>query len=155
MPVTTYTGLIGALTESTYSDLDVDTYVEGPHRSEVFDTVISGQAGGVIVATWEDDLVAQFVIAAIPTARTTMYTTPVGRNAIIRWMDLVNTTGSAQTVNVWVNGVQWEAARSVAANDKYSRDTLLELSAGQLIEMQASAAGVNGFIGGVEELANP
>lgn len=111
------------------------------------------EAGTLIVATWEDDLVAQFVIASVPTSRTTMYTVPTGRSAVVRWMDLVNTTGSSKTVDVWMNGVQWEATRSVPANDKYQRDTLLYLQAGQLIEMQASAAGVNGFIGGVSEIA--
>lgn len=108
---------------------------------------------GTLVATWEDDLVAQFVIAAVPTSKTTMYTVPTGRSAVVRWMDLVNTSGSSVTVDVWMNGVKWEDTRSVSAHDKYQRDTLLYLQAGQLIEMQASASGVNGFIGGVEELA--
>lgn len=106
---------------------------------------------GVIVATWEGDLVSQFVMAAVPTSRTTMYTVPVGYNAIIRWMDLVNTTGSAITVDAWLNGVQWENDRSVPGNDKYARDTITEIGPGQLIELQASGAGVNAFISGVLE----
>lgn len=111
-------------------------------------------AGATIVSSSEEDIVTQFVMAAVPTSRTTMYTVPTGRNAIIRWMDLVNTTGSAITVDVWLNSVQWENDRSVAGNDKYARDTITRLGPGQLIEMQASGAGCNGFIAGVLELAS-
>jgi hypothetical protein len=109
--------------------------------------------GDIFVAYGEADIVAQFVIQAVPTSRTTMYTVPVLRNAIIRWMDLVNTTGSPITVDVWLGGVKWENARSVAANDKYARDTITELGPGAFIEMQASGAGVNAFMAGVLEQA--
>jgi hypothetical protein len=112
------------------------------------------QATATIVSISEEDVVAQFVMAAVPTSRTTLYTVPVGRTAVIRWMDLVNTTGSAITVDVWLNNVQWENDRSVPGNDKYARDTITTLGPGQLIEMQASGAGVNGFMSGVLELAS-
>jgi hypothetical protein len=110
--------------------------------------------GATIISSSEEDVVAQFVMALIPTSRTTMYTVPTGRVAVIRWMDLVNTTGSALTVDVWLNNIQWENDRSVAGNDKYARDTITTLGPGQLIEMQASGSGCNGFIAGVLELAS-
>ena len=128
--------------------------VQAPFQFLTFPINVEVLQSGQIVATWEDDLVEQFVIDAIPTSRTTMYTVPVGRRAIIRWMDLVNTTGSAITVDVWLNNVQWENDRSVPGSDKYARDTITTLAAGQLIEMQASGAGANAFVSGVLELAS-
>lgn len=132
------------------------TYIQAPIQPEADYTIEVEvmELGNVIVATWEGDLVAQFVMAAAPTSRTTMYTVPVGYNAIIRWMDLVNTTGSAITVDVWLNGMQWENDRSVPGNDKYARDTITEIGPGQLIEVQASGAGVNAFVSGVLEQTN-
>lgn len=110
--------------------------------------------GATTVSSSEEDIVTQFVIAPVTTSRTTLYTVPVGRNAVIRWLDLVNTTGSPITVDVWLNNVQWENDRSVAGSDKYARDTIINLAAGQLIEMQASGSGVNAFVAGVLELAS-
>lgn len=132
--------------------LDAGNLIAAPIQNELLLTnMVEIFQTGTIVATWEGDLVAQFVMAAAPTSRTTMYTVPVGYNAIIRWMDLVNTTGSAITVDVWLNNVQWENDRSVPGNDKYARDTITELGPGQLMELQASGAGVNAFISGVLE----
>lgn len=111
-------------------------------------------AGTVIVAYWEDDIVAQFVAAAIPTSRTTMYTVPLDRNAIIRWLELLNTTGSNITVDVWINNIPWENDRISPANDKYRSDTITEAGPGQLIEMQASASGAYAWLSGVLELVD-
>lgn len=116
---------------------------------------IEGGGETIIVATWEDDIVAQLALRDIPTTRTTVYTVPVSpaRNAIIRFIDLINDTGSAITVDLWIDGVKIVPSWSLPANDIKSRNGIWDIGPGDIIEAQASGAGANLSISGVLEVA--
>jgi hypothetical protein len=136
---------------------DPATFVQAPIMApHDFATIaeVRAVADTVIVATWEDDIVAQMVMAAITTSRTTLYTVPADRNAIIRDITMVNDTASNKTVDVWLNDFKIESGLLIPANQGYTSPfTGVELVEGDLIEAQASAAGVNLFIWGVLEIA--
>lgn len=107
-----------------------------------------------IVATWEDDIVAQMVMYAITTSRATAYTVPADRNAIVRDITIVNDTASTKTVDLWVNGFKLESSLDIPAHAGYTSPmTGVELAEGYIIEAQASAVGCNLFVWGVLEIA--
>jgi hypothetical protein len=94
----------------------------------------------------------QFYIGEVPTTRTTLRTVPVGREDYVRYLDFVNTSGSSRTLDIWLNNIKFIHAQAIPAGDRYSLQGIWDLAAGQLIEGQADAAGVNGFISGVDAL---
>jgi hypothetical protein len=112
------------------------------------------EGGDIItVATWEDDIVAQLALQELPTTRGTLYTVPSDRNAIIRFVDLINDTGGAITGSIWIDGVKIVPSKSVGANDTYSRNGIWDITPDTIIEGQASAAGLFTSISGVLEIA--
>lgn len=127
-------------------------YFGAPAPLTITQPVAEISTGDTIVAYGEADIVAQFVLQELPTTRTVLYTVPVGRAAVIRWADFVNLTASPTTIDIWFGGFKWES-HSVGGNDHYSRNTIVELAAGQQIEGQASMAGMTAFISGVLEQA--
>lgn len=132
-------------------------YVQGAMMDEhSFSTLAEtfNIGGTTIVATWEDDIVAQMAMAAITTSRTTIYTVPADHNAIIRDITMVNDSASLKTVDLWVNGFKLESSLNIPAHQGYTSPmTGVELAEGLIIEAQASAAGVNLFAWGVLEIA--
>lgn len=113
---------------------------------------IEGGGEQIIVATWEDDIVAQLALMAVPTIRTQIYLVPAGRNAIIRFIDLINDSGNPITVSVWIAGIKIVPSKVVAANDVYYRNGIWDIHPGDIIEAQASVAGANISVSGVLEL---
>lgn len=114
---------------------------------------IEGGSETIIVATWEDDIVTQLALRDIPTTRTTIYTVPADRNAIIRFMDFINDTGAGITVQLWLKGVKVVPGWSIPANDVRSRNGIWDIGPNDIIEAQASGAGSNISISGVLEVA--
>jgi hypothetical protein len=93
----------------------------------------------------------------LPNTKTTLYTVPDGKTAIIRSIVLVNSnTTTARTVNLYVNF--GAGSRRVippnsimAASSKYEDVSALTLEAGDIIEGDADvAANVDYIISGVQ-----
>lgn len=106
---------------------------------------------GVVYLRSEQDVVKRFVGSAITTSRVTYYTTPAGKNSVIRYINLCNDSGSSVTVQVWLDGLKYLSSAVVAAGQTLVHEAGNALAEGQVIEAQASAAGVNMFVTGVEE----
>lgn len=81
-----------------------------------------------------------------------MYTVPASTKVIIRHMGFVNTTAADITVQLWLHGYQYEMGLVVPARDSRALDVASwVLAAGELIEAQASAVGINMICHGVRE----
>lgn len=157
MPPTTHAGTIGpALVIQSLQTLEVGSFTEVIQYPLVLTTEIGPpmDTGQIIVATWEDDLVAQIALQTVPTTRTTIYTVPVDRNAILRFIDFINTAGTATVVDLWINGFKIVSSRSIPSNENYSREGIWDLGPGHIIEVQASQADCNLSISGVLELTS-
>lgn len=93
--------------------------------------------------------------AQLPNVKTTAYTVPAGFAAIISSICLVNVTGGAITVNVYVSKGTSRSViplnNSIAAGAAYYVTIPFALAAGELIEWDASAAtSIDGVIFGSE-----
>jgi hypothetical protein len=144
----------GSNSDALRLDAETDYLRASVFGNRAFATIVEMRDfGDTIVATWEDDLVEQFVIQAMPTTRTTIYTVPAERSAIIRHIEMVNDTVDPKTVNVWLNDIKLESDQEIPAHQAFDRDGIWVLEAGQEVEVQASAAGCNIFVSGVAEVA--
>lgn len=96
----------------------------------------------------------------LPSTKTTAYTVPTGKAAIISHLSLVNTDSSARTVNVYVKKSGSSSRRiaakdmSLAAGEHYQLPMALALAAADVVEWDASVADVvDGVISGTEIIA--
>lgn len=94
----------------------------------------------------------------LPNTKTTLYTAPGSTTTIVKTVSLVNTGGSAVTVNLYVRPGATsrriiEKDYSLAAGKGlYVDNTTIILEAGDLLEGDASTAAVVDFyVGGVEQ----
>lgn len=87
---------------------------------------------------------------AASTSNTTLYTVPAATTAVVTNIVVTNTSGSAATFDLALDGVQLANDTSVAANSLVIFEIKQVLGAADLIEGSASAATVNFHISGVE-----
>lgn len=87
---------------------------------------------------------------AAATTNTTLYTVPSGRTAIVSNIAVTNTSGSAQTFTLNLNGTAIHSGASLAANSTAYIDLKQVLAATQTISGSASATSVNFHISGIE-----
>jgi hypothetical protein len=88
--------------------------------------------------------------AAFATSSATLYTVPSATTAVISNIVIANTTGSAGTFTLALNGVSMATAVSVAANSITTIDLKQVLAATQTITGLASATTITYHISGVE-----
>lgn len=93
---------------------------------------------------------ALFRGAATTTTTTTLYTTPASTTTIVTQIAVCNTSGSAQTATVLLNGIDIMNAASIPANTTLVLDLKQPISATQTIQGGASATSVDLHIAGVE-----
>lgn len=93
---------------------------------------------------------ALFRGAATTTTTTTLYTTPASTTTVVTQIVVCNTSASAQTATVFLNGIDILNAASVPANTTYVLDLKQPLTATQTIQGGASATSVDLHIAGVE-----
>jgi hypothetical protein len=88
--------------------------------------------------------------AAFATSSATLYTVPAATTAVISNIVIANTTGSAGTFTLALNGVSMATAVAVAANSITTIDLKQVLAATQTITGLASATTITYHISGVE-----
>jgi hypothetical protein len=88
--------------------------------------------------------------AAFATSSATLYTVPSATTAVISNIVIANTTGSAGTFTLALDGVSMATAVSVAANSITTIDLKQVLAATQTITGLASATSITYHISGVE-----
>jgi hypothetical protein len=88
--------------------------------------------------------------AAFATSSATLYTVPSATTTVVTDILIANTTGSAGTFTLALNGVSIATAVPVGANDSTSIQLKQVLSATQTITGLASATSINFHISGVE-----
>jgi hypothetical protein len=88
--------------------------------------------------------------AAFATSSATLYTVPSATTAVISNIVIANTTGSAGTFTLALNGVSMATAVAVAANSITTIDLKQVLAATQTITGLASATTITYHISGVE-----
>lgn len=88
--------------------------------------------------------------AATTTVGTTLYTVPSGRTAIVSNVAVTNTSGSAQTFTLALNGTALHTTAAIAANSTAYIDLKQVLAASTTITGGASATSVNFHISGIE-----
>lgn len=93
---------------------------------------------------------ALFRGAATTTLTTNLYTVPAGTRTIITEIVAANTSGSAQTFTVTLDGVIIAATVTVGAYDSSVVNIHQPIAAGKIITGGASATSVNLHIAGVE-----
>jgi hypothetical protein len=93
---------------------------------------------------------ALFRGAATTTTTTTLYTTPSATTTVVTQIAVVNTSASAQTVTMFLNGIDILNAAAVPANTTYVLDLKQPLEATQTIQGGASATSVDLHVSGVE-----
>jgi ABC-type xylose transport system substrate-binding protein len=87
---------------------------------------------------------------AFATSSATLYTVPSATTTVVTDILIANTTGSAGTFTLALNGVSIATAVPVGANDSTSIQLKQVLSATQTITGLASATSINFHISGVE-----
>lgn len=87
---------------------------------------------------------------AAATSNTTLYTVPAGTTAIVTNIVVTNTTATAGTFTLNLNGVALASGATIAANDTVVIDLKQALTATQTISGSASATSINFHISGVE-----
>jgi len=87
---------------------------------------------------------------AFATSNATLYTVPSATTTIVTNIVIANTTGSAGTFTLNLNGTAMASTVSVAANSITTIDLKQVLSATQTISGSASATTINYHISGVE-----
>ena len=93
---------------------------------------------------------ALFRGAATTTTTTTLYTVPASTTTIVTEIVAVNTSGSAQTFSISLDGVVIAATVTVGAYDSSVVSIRQPLAATKTIAGGASATSVNLHIAGVE-----
>ncbi len=96
--------------------------------------------------------------AAITTGVTTLYTVPANARALVKELNIANTTSGAIAVRVFLvpaagtagttNALLYDAA--VAANDALQYNGIQVLNAGDTIQIQAASAGLTISASGAE-----
>lgn len=143
-PATPITTLTAPYTASTPTPGKFGGFVLGPVASGA--TVASERASG--------DYLARFAAKEVATTREVLYTCPSDCRAVIMRISFANVSGATRTVQLWVGGVQYEPGLALAIGEAKGESGAKEvLLPGQAIEAQASGAGVNAFISGVEEVS--
>jgi hypothetical protein len=87
---------------------------------------------------------------AASTSSITLYTVPSATTAIVTDIFITNTTGSAQTATINLNGVALISGASIPANDSLSIALKQAISATQTITGSSGSTSVNFHISGVE-----
>lgn len=88
--------------------------------------------------------------AATTNTGTTLYTVPSATTTVISNIAVTNTSGSAGTFTLALNGVAVHTATAIAANTTIYIDCKQALAATQTITGGASATTINYHISGVE-----
>jgi hypothetical protein len=98
------------------------------------------------------DYYERLVSAALTTSRATLYTVPASTKVVIRHAVLINTSAADVTVQLWIHGVKYVDAAVIPAHDEVFQEvSMWVVHAAELIEAQASAAGVQCEMHGVRE----
>lgn len=87
---------------------------------------------------------------AAATSNTTLYTVPSATTTIVTNIVVTNTTSTAGTFTLNLNGTALASSTAIAANDTVVIDLKQALSATQTISGSASAVTINFHISGVE-----
>lgn len=87
---------------------------------------------------------------AAATSSTTLYTVPSATTTVVSNIAVTNTSSSAQTFTLTLNGVALHTTTAIAANSTVYIDLKQVLEATQVIAGLASATSVNYHISGVE-----
>jgi hypothetical protein len=87
---------------------------------------------------------------AAATSSTTLYTVPGATTTVVSNIAVTNTSGSAQTFTLTLNGVALHTTTAIAENSTAYIDLKQVLEATQVIAGLASATSVNFHISGVE-----
>ena len=87
---------------------------------------------------------------AAATSNTTLYTVPSATTTIVTNVVVTNTTATAGTFTLNLNGVALASGATIAANDTVVIDLKQALTATQTISGSASATSINFHISGVE-----
>jgi hypothetical protein len=87
--------------------------------------------------------------AATTTLTTTLYTVPASTTAIVSSIAVTNTTGTAQTFDIALDGVKLHASTPIGANTTLYIDLKQPLATTKIIAGGASAATVNFHIAGI------
>jgi hypothetical protein len=87
---------------------------------------------------------------AAATSSTTLYTVPAATTTIVTSIAVTNTTGTAGTFTITLNGVALHTATVIAGNSTVYVDLKQVLAATQIIAGLASATSINFHISGVE-----
>jgi hypothetical protein len=88
--------------------------------------------------------------AATTTTTTTLYTVPASTTTIITNITVVNTSATAQTFTLSLDGVSFATTVSLAANSQYDWQGKQVLATTKTIQGGASATSVTFHISGVE-----
>lgn len=88
--------------------------------------------------------------AATTSTGTTLYTVPSSRTTVVSNIAVTNTSGSAQTFTLALNGTAIHTTTSIAANSTVYIDLKQVLAATNTITGGASATSVNFHISGIE-----
>jgi hypothetical protein len=132
-------------------------FAAGPATSGTFGSAVIG--GGLrIVAPVAPprepgDYLARFAAKGLSTTREVLYRVPRGTRAVVRHFGFVNDSGLDVTGRLWVGGLLHVPTLTVPASKSRAQD-LPEwvLLPGETIEGQASGAGLNVFLYGIEEV---
>lgn len=87
---------------------------------------------------------------AAATTNTTLYTVPAGRTTVVSNIIVTNTSGSAQTATININGIALLSGATIPANGVSAIDLKQVVPATQIISGSASATSVNFHISGIE-----
>jgi hypothetical protein len=88
--------------------------------------------------------------AAAATSSATLYTVPASTTAVITNIAVTNTSASAQTFNLLLDGVAIHTLTAIAANTTVYIDLKQVLATTKIIAGFASATSINFHISGVE-----
>lgn len=98
------------------------------------------------------DYPAVYGLGAVATTRSTLYTVPDGTTAFIRYASFTNNSTGTATVQLWLAGSRIVSGLAIASSEQKVDSVLWVLKAGQSVEVQSNAAGVDCLLTGVEEV---
>lgn len=84
----------------------------------------------------------RFASASVANTRTTYGTVGAGKKWLIRNIHIANSDTTARTVTLWLAGRYFLSTTTIPANSVYDWSGLAVVDATELIEAQASTAGV-------------
>jgi hypothetical protein len=87
---------------------------------------------------------------AYATSSTTLYTVPASTTTVVTSIAVCNTSASAQTFDIYLNGVEMFTGAAIAAKSTAIIDVKQVLATTQIIAGLASASSVKFHISGVE-----